>query len=129
MTAVVVVDSLYFCLLFVFFVSGPFNWEVLVLRICSVCHVKLFIKSLYDHYSVDFLGKGWLFLFEWLFRVSTLLYTSPLDFWVEFIILACWCVIPVQRCQKQPLFTFKFYNKPYIYIYIYIYIYTVYYRI
>ena len=27
-------------------------------RSCCVCHAKLFIKSVSDHFSVDFLGKG-----------------------------------------------------------------------
>ena len=49
------------CLLFVFFVSGPFNEELLGHRNCCVCHVKLFVKSVSDHYSVDFLGKGSVF--------------------------------------------------------------------
>ena len=44
--------------LFFFFVSGPFNWELLEHRNCCVCHVKLFKKSVSDYYSVDFLGKG-----------------------------------------------------------------------
>ena len=51
--------------------------------------VKLFIKSVSYHGSVDFLGKGRVFWFESLFRVSTLLYKSTLDFKVKFIILAC----------------------------------------
>ena len=41
-------------------------------RICFVCHVKLFIKSVSDPYSVDFLGKGSV-LIESPFRVSALL--------------------------------------------------------
>ena len=45
-------------LLFVFLVSGPFNYELLGHRNCFFCHVKLFVKSLSDHYSLDFLGKG-----------------------------------------------------------------------
>ena len=49
-------------------------------RNCCVCHVKLFKKSVSDHYSMDFLGKGRVFELESLFRVSTLLYTSSLDF-------------------------------------------------
>ena len=51
-------------------------------RNCCVCHVKLFKKSVSDHYSVDFLKKGRVFKFklESLFKVSTLLCTSSLDF-------------------------------------------------
>ena len=45
-------------LLFVFFVSSPFNYKLLGHRNCCVCNVTLFIKSVSDHYSVDFLGKG-----------------------------------------------------------------------
>ena len=45
-----------------------------------VCHVKLFKKSVSDHYSMDFLGKGRVFKLDSLFRVSTLLYTSSLHF-------------------------------------------------
>ena len=48
-------------------------------RNCCVCHVKLFKKSVSDHYSVDFLGKERVFKLESLFRVSTLPYTSSLD--------------------------------------------------
>ena len=47
---------------------------------CGVCHVKLFIKSVFDHYSVDFLGKGKVFQFDSLFRVSALLHITSLDF-------------------------------------------------
>ena len=47
--------------LFVFFVSSPFNWELLRHRNCCVCNVTLFIKSASDHYSVDLLGKGRVF--------------------------------------------------------------------
>ena len=45
----------------VFFVASPFNLELLGHRNCFVCHVKLFVKSVSDHYSVDFLGKGRVF--------------------------------------------------------------------
>ena len=45
-------------LFIVFFVSGSFNEELLLHRNCCVCYVKLSIKSVSDHYSVDFLGKG-----------------------------------------------------------------------
>ena len=48
------------CLLLVSFVSSLCNYELLGHRNC-VCHLKLFIKSLSDHYSVDFLGKGRVF--------------------------------------------------------------------
>ena len=51
----------FFCLLFAFCVSGPSNWELLGYRNCSVCNATLFIKSVSDHYSVDFLGKGRVF--------------------------------------------------------------------
>ena len=44
-----------------FFVSGPFNQELLGHRNCRVCNVTLFIKSVSDQYSVDFLGKGRVF--------------------------------------------------------------------
>ena len=44
-------------LLFVFFVFGHFNYELLEHRNCCACHVKLLIKSVSDHYSVDILGK------------------------------------------------------------------------
>ena len=64
-------------------------------RNCCVCHVKLFRKSVSDHYSVDFIGKGRVFQLESLFSVSTPLYTSSLDFLVEFIISAWRFVIPV----------------------------------
>ena len=47
-------------LLLASFVSSLCNYELLGHRNC-VCHVKLFIKSLSDHYSVDFLGKGRVF--------------------------------------------------------------------
>ena len=46
-------------------------------RNCCICHVKLFKKSVSDHCSVDFLGKGRVFNLKSLVRVSTLLYTSP----------------------------------------------------
>ena len=49
-------------------------------RNCCVCHVKLFKKSVSDHYSVDFLGKGRVFKLESLFRVSMVLYKLSLDF-------------------------------------------------
>ena len=65
--------------LFIFFVSGTFNQELLVHRNCCVCHLKLFKKSVSNHYSVDFIGEGRIFKLESLFRVSTLLYTSLLD--------------------------------------------------
>ena len=45
-------------------------------RNCCVCLVKLFKKSVSDHYSVDFLGKGRVFKLESLSRVSTLLHRS-----------------------------------------------------
>ena len=58
-------------------ILGPkFIWEP---EGC-VCHLKLFKKSVSDHCSVDFLRKGRVFKLESLFRVSTLLYTSSLDF-------------------------------------------------
>ena len=60
-------------LFIVFFVYGPFKYDLLGHRNCCVCHVKLSIKSVSDHYSVDFLGKGRVFKFESLFRVSALL--------------------------------------------------------
>ena len=41
-------------------------------RNCFVCHVKLYKKSVSDHFSVDFLGKRRVFKLESLFRVSTL---------------------------------------------------------
>ena len=33
------------------------NLKLLVQKHCCVCHVKLFLKSVSDHCSVDFLGK------------------------------------------------------------------------
>ena len=65
-----------------------FNQELLLHRNCCVCHVKLFIKSVSDRYSVDFLGKWRVFKLESFFKVSTLLYTSSLDLQVEFIIIS-----------------------------------------
>ena len=45
------------------------------------CCVKLFQKSGFsDHFSVDFLRKGKVFWFQSLFWLSTLLYSSSLDF-------------------------------------------------
>ena len=67
-------------LFIVFFVSGSFNEELLLHRNCCVCYVKLSIKSVSDHYSADFVGKGRVSYCESLFRVSTLLYTSSVDF-------------------------------------------------
>ena len=61
---------------FLFSLSPVPNQELLAHRKCCVCHGQLFIKSLSDHYSVDFLGKGRVFQFESLFSVSTLLYAS-----------------------------------------------------
>ena len=71
-------------------------------RNCCVCHVKLLKKS---HYLIIILWisleKG-VFKLESLFRVSTLLKTSSLDLLVEFIISACWFVVPVHysMCLK-----------------------------
>ena len=48
----------FFVVVFFFFVSSRFNQESLVHRNCCVCHLKLFKKSVSDHYSVDFLVKG-----------------------------------------------------------------------
>ena len=45
---------------------------------------------------MDFLGKVRVFQFESLFRVSSLLYRSSLDFYIKFIISASWIVVPVQ---------------------------------
>ena len=39
----------------VFFVSGPFNLELLVHRNCCVCHVKVFIKSATDHHEKPYI--------------------------------------------------------------------------
>ena len=69
---------LFLYLLFVFFVPVPL-WRSRGGN-CGVCHVKLFIKSVFDHYSVDFLGKGKVFQFDSLFRVSALLHITSLDF-------------------------------------------------
>ena len=51
------IDLVSVSLLFVFFVSGHFNYELLEHRNCCACHVKLLIKSVSDHYSADILGK------------------------------------------------------------------------
>ena len=45
-------------LFIVFYVSNPFKKELLGHRNCCVCNVTLFIKSVSDHYSVDFFRKG-----------------------------------------------------------------------
>ena len=50
MIAVVSVSLFIVC-----FVSGPFNYELPVHRNCCICYVNLFIKSVSDYYSVDFL--------------------------------------------------------------------------
>ena len=46
---------------------------------CFVRHVKLFVKSVSDPYSVDFLGKESV-LIESLFRMSTLFCITSSDF-------------------------------------------------
>ena len=74
----------FLCFLFLFFLSGPFNQELLVHTNFCVYHVKLFKKSVSGHYSVDFLGKMKLCKLESLFKVYTILYTSSFDFQVEF---------------------------------------------
>ena len=57
--------------------------------VCQLlCHVKLFKKTVSDHYSVDFLGKGRVLKVESLFRVFTIVYTWSLEFCVEFIMSA-----------------------------------------
>ena len=48
-------------LLFVFFVSGCCNQELLGHRNCNVCYVKLIIKSVFDCYCEDFLEQGGVF--------------------------------------------------------------------
>ena len=51
-----------FCvILFVFFISGRINWELLRYRNCCVSHAKLFEKWVSDHFYVDLLGKGRVF--------------------------------------------------------------------
>ena len=61
---------------------------------CCVCHVKLLIKLVSNHYSLDFLGKGRVFEFESIFRVSTLLFTWSLALQVKLIIVI----------RRKPLF-------------------------
>ena len=105
----------------VFFVSGHFNEELLVLRHCTACGVKLFWKSASDHYYVDFLGKQSVLWFESLFRVSTfaLHIIIRLLGWVyNFILLICypwsslmiscwikWCSFAVQEIRNIAYFS------------------------
>ena len=76
-----------------FFISGSFNQELLVHRNCCVCHVKLFRKSISDHYSVDFLAEGRVFKLASLFRMSTLtidIVVRLLDRVYHFSLLICY---------------------------------------
>ena len=73
-------DSYCFCFFVFFFFSLSLVPLTRSYWCCCVCYVKLFQKSVPDHYSVGFLGKWRMFKLESLFRVSTLLYTSSLDF-------------------------------------------------
>ena len=64
-------------------------------RNCCVCHVKLLKKSQYLIIILWISLEKGVFKLESLFKVSTLLKTSSLDLLVEFIISACWFVVPV----------------------------------
>ena len=83
-------------------------------RNCCVCNVILFIKSVSDHCSVDFLGKGGVFSFESLFRVSALLYKyhktsrSRLSFQLAdllplFILSHALMLVAHWECKRPPL--------------------------
>ena len=56
-------------------------WSLLIRTETALSLVQSYFRSqVSHHYSVDFLGKGRMFSFQSPFRVSTLLYTSLLDF-------------------------------------------------
>ena len=69
---------------------------VFVLKNYSKSHVS-------NHFSVDFLEKGRVFWFESLLKEFTLFCKSPLDFYVKFIISACWLSI-LYRYMSQIIY-------------------------
>ena len=79
-----------------------------------VFNVTLFIKSVSDHYSVDFFGKGRVFYFESLFRLFALLYKyhkssrSSLSFHLAglltvFILFHALMLVAHWECKLPPL--------------------------